>query len=475
MQIQVNDYFFQIGKKPKSLNPENLTTKSMDLVRDDKGAVAGAIPTYSLGSIDKYVDLVFQNNHRLQNLVFIYENIPEIQFPINYLTSRIINGKFTVKRWDNDTVVWSETATSPKDKIVGEKMKKFFSNPNPLQTFKELVKQYFTFKFLVGDAFIYAAGLPISKQLFEVCDNFWVLPAQSIEIDYGTTPVLFWSKRDYNVIRKFKLNSGYGRGEFDPKLVLHCKDFESLEIGSNYFYGKSRLTAHKYPVANLCAVYEARNVIYTKRGAIGAIVNEKKDADTFIPLTDPEKKDIRDEFNSTYGLEQKKDPVAIIDVPVKYINFAMSIQDLQPFEETLADASVIAGAYNIDSVLIPRKDQSTFNNLKEAEAKVYTSTIIPEAVDFCEKLSQFLGLNEFGYYIDVCYDHVEVLADALIKKETAKRSITERCKVEFNAGIISINDWRAALGKERIENTIFNKTLLEMTDTEVQFIKTKIQ
>ncbi len=116
MQIQVNDYFFQFGKKSKSLPPENLATKSMDIVRDDKGAVIGAIPTYSLGSIDKYVDLVFQNNHRLQNLVFIYENIPEIQFPINYLTSRIINGKFTVKRWDDirklETCDWSQSVNT---------------------------------------------------------------------------------------------------------------------------------------------------------------------------------------------------------------------------------------------------------------------------------------------------------------------------------------------------------------------------
>jgi predicted PolB exonuclease-like 3'-5' exonuclease len=111
MQIHVNEYFFQFGKKSKSLPPENIDTKSMDIVRDDKGAVIGAIPTYSLGSKDKYVDLVFQNNHRLQNLVFIYENIPEIQFPFNYLTSRIKNGNFVVKRWDDkrgrETGDWS--------------------------------------------------------------------------------------------------------------------------------------------------------------------------------------------------------------------------------------------------------------------------------------------------------------------------------------------------------------------------------
>ena len=36
-----------------------------------------------------------------------------------YLTSRIKNGNFVVKRWDDDTVVWSDSATSPKKTAVG--------------------------------------------------------------------------------------------------------------------------------------------------------------------------------------------------------------------------------------------------------------------------------------------------------------------------------------------------------------------
>jgi hypothetical protein len=165
--------------------------------------------------------------------------------------------------------------------------------------------------------------------------------------------------------------------------------------------------------------------------------------------------------------------MAIVDVPVEFVKFGMTIQELQPFEETLASASVIAGAYNIDSVLIPRKDHSTFSNLREAEGKVYTSTVIPEATDFCENISNFLGLNDYGYYLDVNFDHVEVLAEARNKKEIAKRSITERCKIEFNNGIITLNDWRAALGKESIDNSLFDKTIFEMTDQEIEQIRNK--
>lgn len=474
MLIQTKKHFLQFGKR-KDVAPEQLQTKSAatQLVRNESGRVVGTTKTYAIKDFDNYVNLLFRENQRLQNFVYMYENIPEIQFPINYIVSRILNGNFTVKRWDDDTVVWSETATSPKDKIVGERMKKFLTNPNPMQTFKEFVKQFFIYKLLIGDSFIYGAGLPISKNIFETCDNYWILPAHNIEVKHPRKTQLFWADPNYNVVESYNLRSPYGNATFDPRMVMHVKDFNSLDIGDQYFYGKSRLIAHKYPVANLVAVYEARNVIYTKRGAIGAVVNKKEDADGFIPMTEIEKKDIRNEFHKNYGLESGKDPMAIVDVPVEFVKFGMTIQELQPFEETLASASVIAGAYNIDSVLIPRKDHSTFSNLREAEGKVYTSTVIPEAIDFCENISNFLGLNDYGYYLDVNFDHVEVLAEARNKKEIAKRSITERCRIEFNNGIITLNDWRAALGKESIDNSLFDKTIFEMTDQEIEQIRNK--
>jgi len=117
-------FFIYFGKQNKEIQ---LTKKSSDLVRDDHGSITGSVSSYSLESIEKYVDIVFSPNTFLQNFVFLFENIAEIQFPINYITSKIKNGNFVVKRWDDDTVVWSDSTKSPKDKIVGEKMKRFLT------------------------------------------------------------------------------------------------------------------------------------------------------------------------------------------------------------------------------------------------------------------------------------------------------------------------------------------------------------
>lgn len=476
IKIQTKRRFLHFGKNEDFEGSSLIEKRSpTQIVRNSGGHITGTSSNYTIKELNNYVDLLFRENHKTANLLSMYNHIPEVRFPIDYIASRVINGIFTVKRWDDDSVVWSENSKNLKDKTVGEKMEKFLTNPNPLQSFREFTKQYIISKLLFGESFVYAAGLPISKNIFETVSNYWILPAQSIQIDHPKKMKLFWAKPENEIILNYYLNHSNTKIPFDKRLILHTKDYHSLDLSEKYLRGESRLNTYKYPAANLVAVYEARNVIYTKRGAIGAVVSNKRDADGIIAFTEKEKEAAREEFNRSYGVESGKDPIALVDVPVDFVKFGMSIAELQPFEETLASASTIAGAYNVDSMLIPRKDHSTFNNLREAEAKVYTSMVIPEALDYCEKLSTFLGLNDSGYYIDVNFDHVEVLAEARNKKETSKRVITERCKVEFYNGIITLNEWRAALGKEAVEhNPIYDKTILEMSDTEIESLKNKM-
>lgn len=47
---------------------------------------------------------------------------------------------------------------------------------------------------------------------------------------------------------------------------------------------KTNLLSQRSPISNLLAVYEARGVIYAKKGALGAIVS-KTDAASSVPLT----------------------------------------------------------------------------------------------------------------------------------------------------------------------------------------------
>ena len=137
----------------------------------------------------------------------------------------------------------------------------------------------------------------------------------------------------------------------------------------------------------------------------------------------------------------------------------------------MTDAIQIAGAYGIPSVLVPRKDQSTFSNQATAEKAVYTSTIIPMAKKFCKQLTAFLGLEEGGYYLDCDFSDVDCLQQGLKEAEEVKTLINTRCKEQFLSGLISINDWRAQIKESRFEDILYDKTLFEMSDEERESVK----
>ena len=142
-----------------------------------------------------------------------------------------------------------------------------------------------------------------------------------------------------------------------------------------------------------------------------------------------------------------------------FIRTNLSIQELQPFEETLNDAIIIAGVFGVPPELVPRKDHSTFNNQKSAEKGVYTSKII-----YASELTRMLGYDRDGYYIDVDFSHVDCLQEGQKEKEEVSKIISERAMGEFQNGIITLNDYRARIGESKVENSLFDKLLYEMSE-----------
>ena len=74
-----------------------------------------------------------------------------------------------------------------------------------------------------------------------------------------------------------------------------------------------------------------------------------------VAMTEDEKKEILDSHFGKFGLDQRRLPYGLSDVPLSFVRTNLTISELQPFEETLTDAIQIAGAYGIPSVLVPRK------------------------------------------------------------------------------------------------------------------------
>lgn len=442
---------------PFARKSEEQPAKTIDLPIELGG---GSVEQYS----PRYLELNVLPYFCGENFLQLFESVPEVFFPIHFIASRIAGATFEVKRVKDDSIVFYK-----------KELNKFLDQPNCLMKFRELVYLHFVYKLATGNAFMRAAmgeGANAERR-WRWCDNFWEMPAEYMEVvpNHDMTNMFGVANKE-ELIRAYRLGMGLlAYYDINPVEIWHDRDGRpSFYNDSNFMKSKSRLASQQKAISNLIAVYQARNLIYVKQGGLGFIISKKQDPTGTIALTEKEKESIRSQHDSRYGITGDRLPYGISDVPIDFVRTNLSISELEPFDETLQDAITIAGAYGIPSVLVPRKDQSTFSNQSTAEKTVYCSQIIPLTKRFCQDLTSFLGLEEDGFYLDCCFKDVDCLQEGLKDAEEVKKMLNERCKMQFLSGIITINDWRAQICEEKLEGEVFDKVMFNMTDEEIEFI-----
>lgn len=442
------------GKKSKTKGEVEIVTSSEN---KDIDTQSGKAEKWSVAYIEDLTSPIVAGS----NYLTLFSTIPEVFFPIDYIASRIAGANFQLKKTKDDSIVWAN-----------KRMNGILSRPNCLMRWKELIYQHHIYKLCTGNSFIRAAMPDVfsTAEKWRYCDNYWVLPSDKtiVEPVYGNMP-LFGIAQTEDIIRSYRLEYGWnGSLEIPPYQIWHDRDGSAeFYSGAMFLKSKSRLASQNKPMSNLIAVYEARNVIYVKRGGLGFIVSKKTDATGSIALTDDEKEQLLKQNFEKYGVRKGQVPYGISDADIDFVRTNLSIAELQPFEETLADAINIAGAYGIPAVLVPRKDQSTFSNQATAEKSVYCSTVIPMAKQFCKDFTAFLGLEGGGYYLDCDFSDVDCLQEGLKESEDVKTNINKRCREQFSCGLITLNDWRAQIGESMIENPLFDKLKFDMSDEEL--------
>ena len=395
----------------------------------------------------------------------MYRCIPEVFFPIEYIASRIAGGNFILKKEKDDSVVW-------RNKTVND----FLNHPNCAFSWKEFVHDHFVWKLATGTSFIRAVTA-IDVDYRSVL-AYWVLPSDRVQVRAPRQLIPLYDVSEItDLIASIDIMGAFGRQvEITPKQVMIDRDGIAPLLGDynyNYMKAHSRLDSLRKNIANLLSVYDARNVIFTKRGGIGYIVSKKMDATGTDALTEAEKKQLVEQNAERYGIGKGQLPYGISDVPIDFVRTNLSITELQPFDETLADAINIAGAYGIPAVLVPRKDQSTFSNQATAEKTVYASVVIPMAKEFCKAFGSFIGLDRSGFYLDVDFSGVDCLQDGMKTEEEVKKLVNDRCRQQFLDGLITLNDWRGQIGEAQIEekiNPLFSKLKFDMTDEDLETI-----
>ena len=376
------------------------------------------------------------------NLVTLFHSMVEIQHPVELIVDRCLNAKITLKSYKDDSEIWNN-----------EKVNRFLEQPNPMYSFDEFLTTFLCYYLVTGNAYVTSDlnGFKTNEK-WKYADNYYILPSHHVDIklknDGRVQPFSFKSVSD--IVRSFDVVFNGQHSSFSPDSVLHLRE-TNLEFNSRSYKGKSKLEGCKHPVSNLVAQYEARNAIFVKRGAMGAIFSKDKDDMGHIPFTEKEKKDARKKIDDTYGVTGGRETLMVLDKPIEFVRFNMSIQELQPYDEYLADVIAIASALKVPRDMAINKDKSTYANQEGSETSLYENAAIPLINKALKALSYWMGLINSGMYLNADFSHIPCLQANKKDEATTFKLNTTSYKELYSDNMITYNEMRVGLGYETIE------------------------
>jgi hypothetical protein len=395
------------------------------------------------------------------NLTTLFHSIGEIFIPIHLIAAGVASGVYTIRKVSDKSLVENNAY-----------MNKLFATPNPLQNWAQLIYQNQCYELVTGESFMYANAPDVLAFNYRNISTLVNMPSEDVQIQQQPILKLLSATVIEDLIKSYILpNASQGMTEIAPQKVMFNKCTSLKGVDMN-IQGRSPALSAEKAISNLVAVYEARNVIYVNRGALVIISSAKSDADGNKAFTAPEKKEVSDEFNK-YGLTKGKKPFLVTNQAISATSISATIKDMEPFRETIADAEVIFGVYDVPTELMPRSEGNTYENQKQAEKRLYTKVIIPRAKSLAQSLTTFLKLNEAGLYIDVDFSHVPALQQDLKEKADVDWRNNETYRVKFSHGVCTLNDWRVAFKQLPVTgNKIYDKLVFEMDNTELKLVET---
>lgn len=369
----------------------------------------------------------------LEGQAYAYNYSSAVNMIINRKVRAHINGIWSIE----------DSEGNEASKQVPE-IERLLQRPNPLQSFAEFNAQQKLLTQVFGECLI----LPVLSPGFNRTETsaLWIIPNWMWKVK--RTGKFFQQTQIEEIITHYEINNNQGTSlKVLPSEVIHVRDLSIPATTNNdeIFNGQSRLFALKWAVWNIHAAMEARNVMITRRGAIGILTNEASDVHGMINLDPKEKKEIQDTFQD-YGLSRDQWQIIITNAQLKWQSMVLPTKDLMLFEEVEGSTIQIADAYGYPTDLLGTGgSKKTYENVPAAEKGLYTNSIIPESLPFAEGYTNWL-LAGTGLEFKIKYDHLEIFKKALKDEAAAIEGINKALVIPYKERIITKEEWRMIMG-----------------------------
>jgi hypothetical protein len=312
-----------------------------------------------------------------------YLEIPELRTVINKRADMMSSAIPVLIKSDSGEVVENHWANN------------LIKDPNPTQSWSDVIFSLSVNDSLYSNTFAYAP-----KRSFNVVNLLIPLPSDKMVIN--TTGKRLKQMDIDGLIKNYQFYYDDGNVdtlEIDEVIYLTTPD------GLNIISPNSRMDALKYPLSNIRASYNKRNVLLENIGAIGILSAQKGDLGGAIPMTPEEKKEIQMDW-----YKRSKDELIITEADVQWQPMSYPTKDLMLYEELTADKMAIVDIYGLNSYVFSQEKGATFSNVKEGLKMAYQTSIIPDTEAMYDGLTEQLGLEEEGLRLVPDFSHIPVLS-----------------------------------------------------------------
>jgi hypothetical protein len=353
-----------------------------------------------------------------------YIEIPELRTVIDKKAQMISNGTPRLIRESDGTEVEQHWAID------------LIKNPNPMQSWNDVMYSISVNDSLYSSAFVYAP-----KRSFGIVNLFVPLATHKMQIN--TTGKSLKQMESGGLIKDYVFNYNEDNKETlsnDEVIIIQTTD------GVNILNSVSRIESLKYPLSNIKAQYNKRNVLLENMGAIGILSTTNSDLGGALPMSPEEKEKIqRDWYN------RSKDEIIISESDIKWTPMSFKTKDLMLFEELKADKLAIIDAFGLNYYIFSNEDGSTYSNVNYGERLAYTNTIIPESKHIYDNITEQLGLDKEGLRLTATFDHIPVLQNDILQDAQAINYRTDALiKMQETLGItLSDEEKRMFIGLKK--------------------------
>lgn len=295
---------------------------------------------------------------------------------------------------------------------------KLLENPNVFQSRNEFLFQWFLQRGLYGNNFLYQLK---GSEVQPIPSALWNLPPSKMGLNRTGK---IWNQTELDQMISnyiYKMDEGQSNVIYKPSEIIQF----SMPDSDDPLLGRSPLESIKMELSNIRAAMGYRNVILTKKGAIGVWSSESKDQMGAIKMSPEEEKEMREELTKAYGIGDRQSAFAISKTALKWNPSTYPTKDLLLFEEVDANKKAIIDLYGANENMFSRSSTgqgSTFNNVAMGERQAIQNTIKPISMDFANGLSKRWGLLDRGETLQLNYDHLPAMkTDGVAESQILER------------------------------------------------------